>query len=199
MGNNGQVYNLVGRGPTWFGPDQTGVAPFPGSGGRSMCDGNGDVIKAFGSPEYVALGFSVVLMLILVELFGSPFMKNANVIIALLFGYFVAGVSRAEGNKFVPDTKIENAEPITFAWVENFPIGFYGPSVLPLLIAWSQRLKLSVISLPRTKRPRKTLNRKSLTNLSKVVYSRTAYAPSGRLWPPACLTPRFPKTTALSL
>jgi NCS2 family nucleobase:cation symporter-2 len=38
--------------------------------------------------------------------------------------------------KFVPDTKIENAEPITFAWVENFPIGFYGPAVLPLLIAF---------------------------------------------------------------
>ena len=134
--NNPQVYGLVGKGGTWFGPDQTGVAPFPGSGGRSMCDGNGDVIKPFGSPEYIALGFSVVLMLILVELFGSPFMKNANVIIALLFGYFVAGVSRAEGNKFVPDTKIENAEPITFAWVENFPIGFYGPAVLPLLIAF---------------------------------------------------------------
>ena len=134
--NNPQVYGLVGKGGTWFGPDQTGVAPFPGSGGRSMCDGNGDVIKPFGSPEYIGLGFSVVLMLILVELFGSPFMKNANVIIALLFGYFVAGVSRAEGNKFVPDTKIENAEPITFAWVENFPIGFYGPAVLPLLIAF---------------------------------------------------------------
>jgi NCS2 family nucleobase:cation symporter-2 len=135
--NNDQVYGLVGKGgPPWFGPDQTGVAPFPGGGGRSMCDGNGDVIKPFGSSEYIALGFSVVLMLILVELFGSPFMKNANVIIALLFGYFVAGVSRAEGNKFVPDTKIENAEPITFAWVENFPIGFYGPAVLPLLIAF---------------------------------------------------------------
>jgi uracil-xanthine permease len=135
--NNAHVYNLVGTGP-FFGPEQAGVAPFPGgtAGGKSTCDGNGEVIKAFGSPEYVALGFSVMLMLIIVELFGSPFMKNANVIIALLFGYFVAGVSRAEGMKFVPDTKIESAEPITFAWVENFPIGFYGPAVLPLLIAF---------------------------------------------------------------
>ena len=135
--NNAQVYGLVGSGP-FFGPEQVGVAPFPGgtAGGKSTCDGNGEVIKAFGSPEYIALGFSVMLMLIIIELFGSPFMKNANVIIALLFGYFVAGVSRAEGMKFVPDTKIENAEPITFAWVENFPIGFYGPAVLPLLIAF---------------------------------------------------------------
>ena len=67
------------------------VAPFPGgtAGGKSTCDGNGDVIKAFGSPEYIAMGFSVVVMLVLVEMFGSPLMKNANVIIALLFGYFV--------------------------------------------------------------------------------------------------------------
>jgi NCS2 family nucleobase:cation symporter-2 len=129
--NNAQVYDLVGFAPG-------GVKPFPGgtAGGKATCDGNGEVIKAFGSTEYIALGFSVMLMLILVELFGSPFMKNANVIIALLFGYFVAGVSRAEGMKFVPDTKIESAEPITFAWVENFPIGFYGPAVLPLLIAF---------------------------------------------------------------
>jgi len=138
--NNPQVYDLVSFGPTGqppgYGTER--VAPFPGgtAGGKATCDGNGDVIKAFGSPEYIGLGFSVVLMLILVELFGSPFMKNANVIIALLFGYFVAGVSRAEGDKFVPDTKIESAEPITFAWVENFPIGFYGPAVLPLLIAF---------------------------------------------------------------
>ena len=138
--NNPQVYDLVSFGPTGqppgYGTER--VAPFPGgtAGGKATCDGNGDVIKPFGSSEYVGLGFSVVFMLILVELFGSPFMKNANVIIALLFGYFVAGVSRAEGNKFVPDTKIESAEPITFAWVENFPIGFYGPAVLPLLIAF---------------------------------------------------------------
>ena len=28
------------------------------AGGKSTCDGNGDVIKAFGSPEYIAMGFS---------------------------------------------------------------------------------------------------------------------------------------------
>lgn len=82
------------------------------------------------------MGFSVVVMLILVEMFGSPFMKNANVIIALLFGYFVSGVARAEGQKFVTEDNIDEAEPITFAWVENFPLGFYGPAVLPLLIAF---------------------------------------------------------------
>ena len=84
--NNGQVYDLVGF-PFVTNGTQVGVAPFPGgtAGGKSTCDGNGDVIKAFGSPEYIAMGFSVVVMLILVEMFGSPFMKNANVIIAVSY------------------------------------------------------------------------------------------------------------------
>lgn len=50
------------------------------------CQGNGDVKLPFGSPEYVGLGFSVFAMLIVIELFGSPFLRNASVIISLLFG-----------------------------------------------------------------------------------------------------------------
>ena len=79
-------------------------------------------------------------MLIVIELFGSPMMKNCNVIIALLFGYFVAGVSeKCVGSncyKFVTDDNIENAESITFLWVKSFKLGFYGPAVFPLLIGF---------------------------------------------------------------
>jgi uric acid-xanthine permease len=139
--NNAQVYNLVSM-PNANTPASSIVFAIPGGtkfangGVKSVCDGSGDVMLPFGSPEYVGLGFSVVFMLILVELFGSPFMKNCNVIIALLFGYMCAGAATHNGLKYVPDTKIESAEPITFAWVENFPIGFYGPAVFPLLIAF---------------------------------------------------------------
>ena len=77
---------------------------------------------------------------IIIELFGSPMMKNCNVIIALLFGYFVAGVSeKCVGDvckKFVVDTKIELAEDITFLWAKTFKLGFYGPAVFPMLIAF---------------------------------------------------------------
>ena len=133
----------------------------------------------YGSPEYVGLGFSVMVALVFIELFGSIFMKNCNVIIALLFGYFVAGVSRYEdddGNslrklkttkvaalrtsehrwmirlsynadtlfpilsfsstEYVTSDKIKAADPITFLWTSTFPIGFYGPAVIPLLIAY---------------------------------------------------------------
>lgn len=31
---------------------------------------------------------------------------------------------------------IQNAPAITFLWVESFPIGFYAPAVLPLLVAF---------------------------------------------------------------
>jgi hypothetical protein len=34
----------------------------------------------------VGLGFSVFAMLIVIELFGSPFLRNISVIIALMFG-----------------------------------------------------------------------------------------------------------------
>lgn len=35
-----------------------------------------------------------LLVQVLLEIFGSPFMRSINVVVALLFGYFVAAVSR---------------------------------------------------------------------------------------------------------
>lgn len=105
----------------------------------------GEVQLPFGSTELIGLGFSVFAMLVLIELFGSPFMKNCNVVISLLFGYFVAGVSRhcvngADGSetclRYIVDQKIKEAEPVTFLWAETFPLGFYAPAVFPLLICY---------------------------------------------------------------
>lgn len=97
---------------------------------------NGEVQLGYGSPEFIGLGFSVMVGLVFIELFGSVFMKNCNVILALLFGYFVAGVSNYQGLNYVLTDNIKNADAITFLWVETFPIGFYGPAVIPLLIAY---------------------------------------------------------------
>lgn len=143
--NHKSAYDLVGFGPITFnGTSLTGfskIPPIPGTvcGGKTCCEA-GDVALPFGSPELIGLGFSVVCMLVLVELFGSPFMKNCNVVIALLFGYFVAGVSeKCEGSvckKYVTDTKIEAADSITFLWTHTFKLGFYGPAVFPLIIAF---------------------------------------------------------------
>jgi uracil-xanthine permease len=96
----------------------------------------GETSLGYGSAEYIGLGFSVMVMLVFIELFGSVFMKNCNVFIALLFGYFVAGVSDYNGLSYVDTDNIKDADAITFLWVQNFPLGFYGPAVIPLLIAY---------------------------------------------------------------
>jgi uracil-xanthine permease len=101
---------------------------------------NGDVALNYGSPEYIGLGFSVIVMLVLIEMFGSAFMKNCNVIIGLLFGFFVAGVSSykkdGETYLYVTNDKLQDAPWITFLWVETFKLGFYAPAVLPTLVAY---------------------------------------------------------------
>jgi xanthine/uracil permease len=97
---------------------------------------NGETSLFYGAPEYVGLGFSVLCFLVVIELFGSVFMKSCNVILALLFGFFVAGVSNYQGQNYVNTEHIKNAETITFLWVETFPIGFYGPAVIPMIIAY---------------------------------------------------------------
>jgi uracil-xanthine permease len=100
----------------------------------------GQTSLPYGSAEYIGLGFSVIAFLVVIELFGSVFMKNCNVVLALLFGYFVAGISRydndGESLKYVLPDNINNADPITFLWTETFPLGFYAPAVIPLLIAY---------------------------------------------------------------
>ena len=97
---------------------------------------NGETSEFYGAPQYIGLGFSVLCFLVFIELFGSVFMKNCNVILALLFGYMIAGLTDLDGAKYVDTSKIESAPPITFLWVETFPIGFYGPAVIPMLIAY---------------------------------------------------------------
>ncbi len=97
---------------------------------------NGETSEFYGSPQYIGLGFSVLSFLVFIELFGSVFMKNCNVILALFFGYFIAGVTDLDGAKYVSTASIANAPAVDFLWTETFPIGFYGPAVIPLLIAY---------------------------------------------------------------
>jgi uracil-xanthine permease len=97
---------------------------------------NGATSMGYGATEYIGLGFSVLCFLIVIELFGSVFMKNCNVILALLFGYFIAAITDKDGDAYVLTDNIKNADAITFLWAETFPLGFYAPAVIPLLIAY---------------------------------------------------------------
>ncbi|OCF34180.1 hypothetical protein I316_04130 [Kwoniella heveanensis BCC8398] len=82
----------------------------------------------WGSAEFIGLGFLVFISIILIERFGSPFMKNASVIGGLLIGSIVA----AACNYFDGST-IKQAPVITFLWVHTFPLRVDGTLVLPLL------------------------------------------------------------------
>lgn len=93
----------------------------------------GETSYTYGNPKYIGLGFSVLAFLVVIELWGSVFMKNCNVLLALLFGYMIAGIS---SETFVAQDNIAIAEPITFLWVHTFPISIYGPAIIPMLIAY---------------------------------------------------------------
>jgi len=124
--SNAQVKDLVG-----YGPDQVNPVPSP------LCVAGNVNYLGYGAPEFFGLGFSVLTFLVLIELFGSTFMKNSNVIIALLFGFLVAGCSNKNGDNYVTSTAIDAAPSITFLWVRTFKIGFYPPALFPLLIAYT--------------------------------------------------------------
>jgi len=119
-----QVVDSVG-----FGQPVSGVP-------SAICTGNGKVALPYGSAEYIGLGFSVLCFLVVIELFGSTFMKNCNVVLALLFGYMIAGLSNYDGLPYVDNQKIADAPAIDFLWTMWFGIGLYGPAVVPMLIAY---------------------------------------------------------------
>lgn len=48
----------------------------------------------------------------------------------------VAGLSNYQGYAYVDVSKIEEADVITFLWTTTFPLGLYGPAVIPLLIGF---------------------------------------------------------------
>ncbi|KAI1764677.1 Xanthine/uracil permease [Hypoxylon sp. FL1150] len=82
----------------------------------------------WGSPEYLGLGFSVFLTIILCERFGAPIMKSASVIIGLLVGCIIAAATG-----YFDRSGIDAAPVASFVWVHTFKLTVYGPLVLPML------------------------------------------------------------------
>ncbi|KAI0390822.1 permease family-domain-containing protein [Xylariaceae sp. FL0594] len=82
----------------------------------------------WGSPEYLGLGFSVFITIILCERFGSPIMKSTSVIIGLLTGVIIAAATG-----YFSRSGIDQAPVASFVWVHTFKLSVYGPLVLPLI------------------------------------------------------------------
>ncbi|KAI9499003.1 permease family-domain-containing protein [Zychaea mexicana] len=112
----------------------------PESGLYSMCpDINAPHPLPWGSAEFIGLGFSVFATIVLVENFGSPFMKSAQIVIGLIVGMIIAGACG-----YVDGSSIASAPVGTFVWTTTFPISIYGPAVIPFLIVYLDNILESI-------------------------------------------------------
>lgn len=85
----------------------------------------------WGSAEFLGLGFSAFITIILCERFGSPIMKSTAVVIGLIVGCIIAGATG-----YFDGTGINSAPVASFIWVKTFPLSIYGPLVLPLMAVY---------------------------------------------------------------
>ncbi|KAF2113466.1 permease family-domain-containing protein [Lophiotrema nucula] len=85
----------------------------------------------WGSAEFIGLGFSVFITIIICEKFGAPIMKSTAVVIGLLVGCIIAGATG-----YFDRSGIDASPAASFIWVHTFKLSVYGPIVLPLLAVY---------------------------------------------------------------
>jgi len=85
----------------------------------------------WGSAEFIGLGFSVFITIIICERFGAPIMKSTAVVVGLLVGCIIAGATG-----YFDKSTIDAAPAVSFIWVHTFKLSVYGPIVLPLLAVY---------------------------------------------------------------
>ncbi|ETS63327.1 hypothetical protein PaG_01607 [Moesziomyces aphidis] len=129
---------ITGTVVAFIGIKLIGESAIPSFGGGASCHGTGQLCMGtdhrayvWGDGHYLGLGFLSFMTVVLVEIFGSPAMRNASIAIGLLFPLVVAGPLG-----YMSSQPIDSARPITFLWVETFKLRVYGPAVLPLLAVY---------------------------------------------------------------
>lgn len=124
--------SLVKEGFLGWGGDSGLCDARPTSGFFSLCPNiAAPNAAAWGSAQFLGLGFVVFVTIIFVELFGSPFMKSCQVVIGLAVGMIVAGATG-----YVSGAAIKAAPAATFLWVHTFPLSVYAPAILPMLAVY---------------------------------------------------------------
>merc|ERR1719487_2864581 len=138
----------------------------PRFGSPQLCNENGYVALGFGAPEYVGLGFVVIFMSVVIQIFGSPFLKSTFIFWALICGcivsYFysytamegdwvtcsaepdkpcIGGFTFATPGKaygYWDDDFMKSAPTFTFLWFNehSIPLGFAPEYFFPILIGF---------------------------------------------------------------
>ncbi|CAL3965149.1 unnamed protein product [Diplocarpon coronariae] len=85
----------------------------------------------WGSAEFIGLGFSVFITIILCERFGSPIMRSLSVVVGLLVGCIIAA-----STGYFSSAGIDAAPTASFIWVHTFKLSIYGPLILPIMAVY---------------------------------------------------------------
>ena len=60
---------------------------------------------------------------------------SAQIMVAVLVAYIVAAAIKTGGHRYVTSAAYDAAPAATFLWKKTFPLGFYAPAVLPLIVS----------------------------------------------------------------
>lgn len=64
----------------------------------------------------LGLGFFVIALLVLIELFGSAFMRQNTIFLSCMIPYFFAAIITKDGKHYVSGDYWDDAPPINFLW-----------------------------------------------------------------------------------
>lgn len=104
----------------------------PKTGDFMLCPSNSAPhALPWGSAEFIGLGFSVFVTIIICERFGSPIMKSTSVVLGLLTGCIIAAATG-----YFDKSSIDAAPAVSFIWVHTFKLTVYGPLILPMLAVY---------------------------------------------------------------
>ncbi|CAD6930688.1 unnamed protein product [Tilletia controversa] len=125
--------NLIGEsGFKNWGGGSGNCSSRPETGFFALCPNiNAPRAYAWGDARFIGLGFLSFVTVIIVEIFGSPAMRNASIVLGLLLPLVVAGPLG-----YIDGSAISSAKPITFLWTTTFKLRIYAPAILPLLAVY---------------------------------------------------------------
>jgi len=104
----------------------------PTTGDYMLCPSNTSPhALPWGSAEFLGLGFSVFITIVICETFGSPIMKSLSVVLGLLTGCIIGAATG-----YFDKSSIDAAPAASFVWVYTFPLTVYGPLILPMLAVY---------------------------------------------------------------